>query len=74
MPKIVVAARAASIILIGFCIVPCLPARGAVPEARSADVGAVGGRGDVRSATRAPEAPRTSCPPRWPYIVLTCTA
>lgn len=53
MPKIVVAARAASIILIVSCLVPCLPARGAVPEVRSEDVGAARGLGRVRSTTRA---------------------
>lgn len=74
MPKIVAAARVAAIVLILPCLDPGLPARGAVPEARSAEVGAVGGRGRVLSTTHAPDAPRVSCPPRWPDIDLTCTA
>ncbi|KQP86723.1 hypothetical protein ASF55_09925 [Methylobacterium sp. Leaf119] len=74
MPKIVAAARVASIVLSLSCLVPGLPARGALPEVRSAEVGAVGGRGRVLRTTRAPDALRVSCPPRWPDIDLTCTA
>jgi hypothetical protein len=71
MPKIVAAARVASIVLILSCLVPGLLARGAVPEVRS---GEVGGWGRVLRSTRAPDALRVSCPPRWPDIDLTCTA
>ncbi|CAO4132828.1 hypothetical protein OFEAOIEE_LOCUS550 [Methylorubrum extorquens] len=74
MPTIVAAARVAAIVLILSCLVPGLPARDAVPEARSVEVVAVGGQGRVLSTTRAPDALRASCPPRWPDIDLTCTA
>ncbi|KQQ29369.1 hypothetical protein ASF53_19225 [Methylobacterium sp. Leaf123] len=74
MPKIVVTARAASITLIVSCLVPSLPVRGAVPEMRSEDGDVGRGWGSVQSTTRASDAPRASCPLRWPYIVLTCTA
>jgi len=57
MPKIVAAARSASIILIVYCLVPCLPALGAVLQARSEDGDSVGRRGPVRSTTRAPDTP-----------------
>jgi len=62
MPKIVAAARSASIIRIVYCFVPCLPALGAVLQARSEDGGSVGRRGPVRSTTRAPDAPRGLVP------------
>ncbi|GJE69877.1 hypothetical protein CHKEEEPN_1408 [Methylorubrum podarium] len=73
MPKSAVAARAVSIILIVSGATPSLAAnRG--PDRRSGEVRSAPGHEAGRSLTRSQGMARTSCPPRWPYIVLTCVA
>ncbi|WP_375275052.1 hypothetical protein [Methylorubrum thiocyanatum] len=77
MPKTAAAAgratRAVSILLVVSCAASGPAAAATVSKDRSEILRAVpgptgGAAPSARGTTRA------SCPPRWPYIVLTCTA
>ena len=74
MPKIAIAARAASVLLIVSGAAPCLAATGGGSERRSEDARSAPGQETGGSPQRSQGAARASCPPRWPYIVLTCVA
>lgn len=63
MPAFVMAARILSIVLVVLCALPILSAK-AVETARIAAP-------QPRSGAARGLA---TCPPRWPYIVLTCVA
>ena len=74
MPKIVVAAGVVSIALIVFGASPCLAALADTRERRSEEVRPAPDRAPGLGLGTPQRAARASCPPRWPYIVLTCVA
>ncbi|AWI89765.1 hypothetical protein C0214_16755 [Methylobacterium sp. DM1] len=74
MPKIAIAARAASILLIVSGSAPGLAATGGGSERLSEDARSTPGLEAGHSPQTSQGAARPSCPPRWPYIVLTCVA
>lgn len=74
MPKIAAAAgQAVSILLVVSCAALGTAAAATVSKDRSGILRAIPGpTGGAASSARGTT--RALCPPRWPYIVLTCTA